>query len=352
MEDLDFISDSHLRSLVKQVFYGNLLSILGKYLTSRDAIALCHVFPTNKHRLYPLINKLVTNAIDTWFRNYFDFPRDTNYSEHPNIFNDYAEFKTRMVSSKGVISGSFVLQMILGEEWKDSDIDIFIPSDNEKFRTNLDGLHLAERNNYYSSLEEFLFCDLVTMEGYCAHFRKYSSSKDGYDNLDQLIEDFGGKKCIERINNFDIDIKRDLIYNKIQVIAINEKIKPVDFVKNTFDFEICQNVFQYIQRNTEIEYELHIENLEEIINKRVGFKPSVSLKSSVHRCKKYVERGFKFYDDTEHAKFNHPDSSLTFKNIKYRLITAVQSSLSSNFHVMETLFPTDVLGSALRAMIL
>jgi len=44
-------------------------------------------------------------------------------------YNDFIEI---LNITKAVISGSFIIQCILGEHWEDSDIDIYFPTINNK----------------------------------------------------------------------------------------------------------------------------------------------------------------------------------------------------------------------------
>lgn len=67
------------------------------------------------------------------------------------IFGDNLSiFKEEMKNNNAVISGSFIIQCILGEYWKDSDIDIYIP------RYYADNHNLTISGNQTSSIDKFL----------------------------------------------------------------------------------------------------------------------------------------------------------------------------------------------------
>src|SRR5437762_2456462 len=62
--------------------------------------------------------------------------------------DDMGEFKTLLAESKAVISGSFIVQCILGEFYEDSDIDIYVPVKNVNLQ--------LKRNDPITELEKFL----------------------------------------------------------------------------------------------------------------------------------------------------------------------------------------------------
>ena len=181
------------------------------------------------------------------------------------IFKDkYDEFRKVMDETKSVISGSFIIQCILGEYWNGSDIDIFSP------------LARKLKHKTFGKLEKFFYTD-CKFECVEAHLiAKYQFGED--------------KAIIKYVDEYAYD-KDDYNDNVLQVIKldIKEDFNMIcKFINNNTDFDICKNSY-YI--DNDVEY-LNIYKLMDIFNKETLFNIGNSLGSSIIRCKKYRERGF------------------------------------------------------------
>lgn len=193
------------------------------------------------------------------------------------------EFFTALQKNKGVISGSFILETLLGEN-RNEDIDIFIVGDCSRGsgpHPNCDGT--AECCKLFSPIERYLWLKCAGKD------KNYS-----YDDYSHL-------------KKFGIDIVRayKIGNSKVQVINVINKEKIDDyecvcnFIKNCFDFSFCMNTYDgkelYIHDQEAIrdrkcenkfitkDYDFHVMKLE-------GLKPWIG---SIHyRCLKYINRGF------------------------------------------------------------
>lgn len=202
------------------------------------------------------------------------------------IFKDYYdEFKKQLQDNQAIISGSFILQCILGEDWEDSDVDIYVPIRNSQSK--------------YTYLEDFLYRHLAQIEYHCREYnnnniegtRKYACYNEKYFNKvkcsvnpNTLYRFFSNSyNCIEPNTRH------------IQIIRLNctsiEEIKK--FILNDFDFDIVKNSY-YIK--DDIEY-LTIYNLKDVLSKTTLFKVSQTYLPELNRKKKYEHRGFKFFYD-------------------------------------------------------
>ena len=187
-----------------------------------------------------------------------------------NIFGDnIAKFRNLLISVNAVISGSFIIQCILGKRWTDSDIDIFIP-----YTLNLD-------------LEDFLLNDMKSIQI--------------WDNYDQKYLLFS-----EAIN---YKIKSG---QRIQLIRLNEGCF-IEFMNKSFDFDICKNM--YDTKN------IKIKNLYSITHRTVDLQRVYIKENTGVRCNKYHERGFKFINkDLINLKDIKIYRTSTSKNDKYDTI--------------------------------
>jgi len=183
------------------------------------------------------------------------------------IFGDkYISFKQLLNNNNMIVSGSFILQCILGEEWQ-SDFDIFtdeyFPFDlysTGETDTILDTLYKKNPNieecyNYMNNL----------------HMRSIINYKSNVKELPvQLI-------CIEK-SEFET------YRNKSEFVEASWK-----YIQRNYDFDVCINTYSIIDGKEN----LKIYNLENICNKRINLN-RVNIYTRNNRIEKYRNRGFTF----------------------------------------------------------
>ena len=184
------------------------------------------------------------------------------------IFGDkYDDLNKILDETKAVISGSFIIQCILGEYWENSDIDIYFPIINNKEYSN-------DHGNPYYELERFLYEDV-----------KFKL-KDSYSAVNRYQRDLSKDKVrIKYIRNYGT------LTNDIQVIQAEikkDRYKMNKFINGTFDFDICKNTY-HINNGKQ---NLNILKLYDILNKIAEFKIASRVGSSLERYEKYTKRGF------------------------------------------------------------
>jgi hypothetical protein len=161
-------------------------------------------------------------------------------------------------STNSIMSGGFVLQAILGEEWKTSDIDIYCYESNvslllEKIGISEEPSLHPRYNNHYTELTV-------------------------YNLMDRVINDE---------------------YSKIQIIVIKDTTLIEDFIR-IFDFDVCRVMFN----GTTIR---SLTPLHKIMDKEITFNPMYYAKFNykhIERVLKYQERGFTI--DFDPAKLEVP----------------------------------------------
>lgn len=177
------------------------------------------------------------------------------------LLNDnYNKFIEIMNETGAVISGSFIIQCILGEYWQ-SDIDIYFPTRGNK-EYNDDKIY---RNSFYE-LEQFFY-----------HECKYKL----VDSCD--VTKYKYDRSISMVRNYKTN------HDEIQIIHFNtKKSNMINRINEAVDFDICKNCY-YVENN---KHQLYIYKLIDILHKQSTFNYSKSLGDSIERCYKYRNRGF------------------------------------------------------------
>jgi len=175
-----------------------------------------------------------------------------------NIFgDDYMEFKKTMHETGATIVGSFITQCVLDEDWKNSDIDIYVRSFESK-------LLLFFKNKKYTC-----------------------NPRDGIYpvNIEQI--------SIFRINGY-----------KIKIMDVHS-ISIVDYVKNLCMYNICKIMYQCNDIDSNLNdssiNNLHVYNLSDIVNRCTNIC-MYNIEKYLYHFEKYYKRGFKFYLDDEKKK--------------------------------------------------
>lgn len=178
--------------------------------------------------------------------------------------NNVDVFKKFLEDTQSFISGSFIMQCILEEEYLDSDIDIY--TTNKKNIVDFHNLKIASTYGI-------------------GHYMKVDDSKDIQyygDSAYDLMPNVLFNVCDYYVGGHD---------HKIQFIIADS---PHNIVNN-FDMDICKNIYGV---DNEKEY-LNIYNMDQLFEKKsvMRFVPKeVDEKTNIHRYMrryyKYVNRGY------------------------------------------------------------
>ncbi len=165
---------------------------------------------------------------------------------------NYDNLVSYMEKHNVYISGSFILQCILNEYWNDTDIDLYA-NENICFEENI------FRNNDYE--------------------RVTHNHHDGYSRL------------------YGITYVSDYVATKnkthMQLITMDQNINIIDYIKTTYDFNICKNIYS-VKNGVHI---LYIDNLQNIMNRIVtGGILGTAYQFPIRKIK-YENRGFIFKDN-------------------------------------------------------
>ena len=172
----------------------DLLQLLSLYLEPIEIAKLsqAHIWLGFGGFFEQLFYKRLLSKIDNLFRKHFDstkgtfkklLPYDRRVKTHPTD-GSYEDFVRAMISSDALISGSFLLQMITGEKFPDSDIDIYMTSTEpviwrEEFRsTGMDEI---------SDIEVVLWSN---HDSDCIESNHYNNSKIGRVREYDIHDDF------------------------------------------------------------------------------------------------------------------------------------------------------------------
>jgi len=177
---------------------------------------------------------------------------------------------------------------MLGETWSGSDIDIFIPNN-----------HLFD--GYWPSFTD-LHKELYKRSYDPEHNRFSTYSSDG--QYDEKL----GKNVILRIYDYrTINLTNKIIKFEVMDLNLETDINNViKFIDDNFDFDFCKNKFYYDENSMNINIVAPLQ----VMTKIGEFRYRKSLKSSLARCKKYIDRGFVFKN--EHGEPFDPGKILSF----------------------------------------
>ncbi|AYV81549.1 MAG: hypothetical protein Harvfovirus40_12 [Harvfovirus sp.] len=214
----------------------DLLFSVSDYLSPVDMYSLNEVFPSKYSSKYCKRNII----------------RGMNNSLRGVFGENLGAFKEALKACGGVVSGSFILQSILGEKWIGSDLDIFSPKNND--------------------INRFL----LTCYGVAGDDRFFAR---GYDHL--LSE-------MLRIRDCYINSGAQLV-QEIQIKKQAGELFP--YVLEHFDLDICKSVYGIREDGTEY---MNINKVDAIMNKTVTFDFKGDISKALSRCDKYRKRGFRF----------------------------------------------------------
>lgn len=247
METFNEISDI-LSSVPKDI----LVHEISRHLAPID---IFNLYKTSKHfnhlHLHQIYNKSGLFAIHTRLYSIFGDKTD--------------EFITSLDESYGVISGSFIPQCLLNEYWKDSDIDIYLPLWAKDF----------------SPLENFLYKHYAFVDegSGVSYINNFSIISNGV-NVD-YIRNYKvttlDRDYIIQILHLDIDNM-----NTPERLSIPSQIE--DYISSNFDFNFLKNYY----------YKNRLVFDGKLLSKTAMFWTSTDLISSIKRCYKYQNRGFRF----------------------------------------------------------
>ena len=174
--------------------------------------------------------------------------------------NDLDKFKQELKNVNGFISGSFIIECIIGEEFIGRDIDIYFPRSED----------ILGNNNY--NLEADTFHNFIYKYLTVSYEASIYGDVDVHCVTDYLRYDYGHK------NLNDVNVH-------VQLIEFENK-SNIKFVDTNFDFNVCKNIYN----GTEI----IIKNMYNICNKIIDLRDILCTEEVNRRYIKYKNRGFKF----------------------------------------------------------
>lgn len=179
----------------------------------------------------------------------------------------FTQFTQAMRQSGAVLTGSFVLQCILGERWPESDIDFFVP----------EGMLRAPTGTQTSELDNWLFSVGVYKE------RGRLAAKMPHGEYNDVIT--GGEKTITLLRDYWLN---DV---KFQLVHINRPNTGdvCSWIETEFDFVIVKNSVWVDARG---QWQWSVADWNAIETKSFTFQINRHLMSSLRRRAKYEERGF------------------------------------------------------------
>jgi hypothetical protein len=264
--------------------------LISRWLEPIDIYRWSLSHPRLRDQLVKIFYVKLLQKIDNQFRQHFqasmEIARRTEVPESHPTRGSYEDFVRAMISSKAIISGSFILQMINGEKYSLSDIDIYSSQTESTLWSDMEG---SDQYYSYSDLQIVLWAQ---------HRASRVERNTRYLN----------NSLISEISEYDLS-RTDYVtplegLNCFQLITI--KPEPRTFVNACFDFIFLKNFFWYDEKGPHIE----ITDIQSILTKRTAFdkkeymnricmirgiEDGESVEVGIDkRIEKYKARGFSF----------------------------------------------------------
>lgn len=217
---------------------------------------------------------------------------EINRRLHITFGDELNGFKNAMREADATISGSFIIQCILGEHWGGSDVDVYV--DKKMFMQFLMPEYYAavyDQSRYKkirfldsdeeSSTESSLDSELSEYENEHINMLQYMNDKN---------------YCVEKIHkdyHGNPGTIVDYRINGTKIQFIGESLQK-NFVISGYDFNICKNAYKFNDM-FDGPTNLSIYRINEIFTKYTNFAPLYDLERNIKRYLKYSKRGFEFY---------------------------------------------------------
>jgi hypothetical protein len=262
---------------METILFGDIFCLVKEYLIPID---LFHLVNTcKKYRKIITLEDIKRNTINEMYKRLRDIFR-----------NDYEDFMYVLRKNNAVISGSFIIQCMLGEYWQDSYIDIFV---HKKYNMSDDyRINIHDENEYDmdSCSDECFYSDFDSIDE---------------DNININIVNRGIVNYLYHQNYkfleayyYDEENELDDIYFIVNSTRINVSIYKNNNIKkcinDNYDFDICKNICYFYD---EVDHnDITISKINDIFYKRIFFsKECDSIKSFRKSYIKYFKRGFYLY---------------------------------------------------------
>ena len=222
------------------------------------------------------------------------------------VFEDkFDAFMAELDRSGAIVSGSFLIQCILGEEWSSEkrDIDIYVD-----IKDKLVQVYKCATWNPTTQFEtwffdNFLFTDVTDATQYLklsssiVWIREFTFPKPGIAIPDRNFLGTARDSQIDQtkpiLQIIDLDFNETSMRRFEEIVPRQNFPKDIfEFIDLTFDFDVCKNTFGVRAGQPE----LRIKCLNQIVNKISTYSIPIELnrEKTESRKRKYVERGFRF----------------------------------------------------------
>lgn len=219
-----------------------------------------------------------------------------------------------LIKYKSVISGSFIVQCMIGTFWKGSDMDLFGEITQDMI--------LKDRSEIIPpTIQNNIFCPIHKMElfGWKHHNESPESLKEGKKDVNFMPNGLGNpNNKYNGIIGYGYSRKYKFTLKDTPVIYnfIGTRFDPIEYVMTCFDLSIVRNY--YDGKNVVIKYPLHIVLMRAHL---LRFTDSMRFLYDVpsrvmERIRRYEARGFAI---KRHRKYNCLLEMCKFRNYTYEI---------------------------------
>lgn len=204
---------------------------------------------------------------------------------------NFDKFNQFLINNKVKVTGSFVLQLILGETFDSYDIDLYVDTISKDLTTQI------VENLGFTQIPQNIFPSFQTNHKYLKQ-------------IVEKVENYIVPDVYLQKTSADFRYKKEL---KIQLIETVNTFKGIESYINTFDFDILQN---YYDGNS-----FTVRNLNNILNKTalynekfLGVRPFAWI---IGRITKYKKRGFSIHFGENFLQFALSESQSSYNESYY-----------------------------------
>jgi hypothetical protein len=240
--------------------------------------------------------------------------------------SDFDELIYTLKKYNAVIAGSFIIQCILGEYWKDSIINIHVVD-----------FHV---DNYFSEISDDYFPNISFEDSDDVIGKKLIEDINVVDEIEKSVTHKGVRGYLHNKNYNVLEISSggrlsNYYYIKFK-INNNYRVNIIHFMndfachmKKYYSFDICHNMYHFGNDN------ISISGINKIFTKHINIHRNIchdKYKKSTNCAKyiKYHKRGFSFYCNINCTKTKLND--ITFLEIfNFKIIDAIAINKNPNY---------------------
>jgi hypothetical protein len=256
----------NLFNRMEEILFSDIFSVITEYLIPKELYHLTKV--CKRYQEIITLDNIKKCIFREMYRRLSDI-----------FFNDTDEFISVLVKNNCVISGSFIIQCMLGECWDDSDINIHVKNKNEMMIDYYYEYFFKKRNLNVikTTISESDFNDSIIDNGIVSYLyhKNYRTPGETHYKMNDIIFE---------------------LYNTKINISLFTKKSISKHIMRYYSYDICKNICYFSCENFKPNNISIVVEMDDIFDKCIKF-PIKHWNYQILKpiCEKYIHRGFSFY---------------------------------------------------------